>query len=437
MSRILAIAVALLCQISYADDFLVRIKEFPSAASVFAQKIEARGMLVTNVYELVPGLIRVQGQAEDLTFLRNLPEVRYAERNHVRRATVVDAKMPKVSAVEPPIPDAISRPTEWKKYGGDTRNFGLYQSRTVEIFNKRKFYGSEKTVIAVVDTGVDYSHVDMNANMWRNPGESGDGKENNGVDDDGNGFVDDVVGWDFANSDNLPYDDYGHGTHVAGIAAAVGGNGYGISGHCARCSVMAIKFIGADGSGTDADAILGLEYATKMGAHVINSSWGSDEYSQALFDAFEATSQYGVSNTVAAGNNGVDLGFGLPPAYPAMFQIPGLLTVAALYEVHDFIPFWSNYGSAYVTFSFGGNAVYSLYPNNKYGQMSGTSMAAPGAAGVVGLMLSYRPNLTFEQIGTFIRKANMPDLQGMNKTRNGGRPDVVKVFKQMDAIPAE
>lgn len=439
MARILAVFVVLLCQLSFADEYLVRVQN-PSALSHFAAKISAQGMNVTRVYELVPGLMRVEGSPEALNILNSLPEVQYAEVNHFRRPSALNSRVldevgPKP---RPPIPAATPRPIEWKKNGGDTRNYGLYQNRTMEVFNKRQFYGSEKTIIAVLDTGVDYTHRDLAANMWRNPGESGDGRENNGIDDDGNGYVDDVVGWDTYHDDNLAYDDYGHGTHVAGIAAAVGGDGWGIAGQCPRCSIMAVKFITAEGWGSDADAIEGLEYAAKMGANVINSSWGGEEFGQALFDAFEATSKMGIINAVAAGNNGVDLSMGHPNAYPAEFVIPGLYTISALYEVNILIPFWSNYSGRVAHFSMGGAEVFSTVPGGGHETMSGTSMASPNAAGVLALMKSYRPNLSFDQITRILnRKAIIADKDSLSKTIFGGRADMVKVFEALDQLPAD
>ena len=440
MFRLLAVFALLFCQLGMADEYLVRIKNAPNAYSGFLSKLDAEGMKVKTVYELVPGLMRIEGRANALGTLNALPEVLYAERNHFRSPSLVSGRLmtDEGSKSRPPIPAPTARPIEWKKNNGDTKNYGLYQNRTIDIFEKRKFYGSEKTVIAILDTGVDYTHFDLAANMWRNPGESGEGREYNGVDDDGNGYIDDVVGWDTFHNDNLPYDDYGHGTHVAGIAAAVGGDGRGIAGQCPRCSIMAVKFISAEGWGSDADAIAGLEYAAKMGANVINSSWGGTEYNKALFDAFVATSKMGIINVVAAGNDGKDLSFDIPNFYPAEFEIPGLYTVAALYEVNIFIPWWSNYSGNIVHFSAGGNEVTSTVPGGRYASYSGTSMASPNGAGMLALMKSYRPNLTFSQITQILyRKAILPDRDSMGKSIFGGRPDMVKAFELLDKMPVD
>ncbi len=442
MGRIAIICILMFFNASRADEFLVRIKNFPVGMNSFIQKIEAQGVWIEKIYELVPGLMRVSGSPATLNYLRSQVEVQYVEENHRRRPAITSRATPVPPLVtRPEIPAFVPRPTEWIKNGGDTRNFGLYQSTTKNVFEKRKFYGSEKTIIAVIDTGVDYTHPDLVANLWRNPGETGADehgslKDSNGVDDDGNGFVDDVVGWDFFNKDRLPYDDYGHGTHVAGIAAAVGGNGFGISGHCPRCSIMCLKFIGANGEGSDADAIDAIEYATLMGATVINSSWGGHEFDRALYDTFVESSRLGVIHAVAAGNEGVDLGMGTPHTYPAMFKVPGQQTVAALYEVQNFIPNWSNHGPKYVQFSMAGAEVYSTYPGKRYDRMSGTSMAAPGAAGILGLMKSYRPHLTFEQIDFVLKKTTITDFNHLDWTTYAGHPNVEKAFNLIDKLPA-
>lgn len=439
MGHILAIFVFFAFQFSQAGEFLVRMRDYPMGLTDFTAKLEEQGLQVMTVYELVPGLMRIKGDESALVFLQQNPDTLYIEHNNARVPSIL--QKPTIPFAErPSIPAKTYPPTEWVKSSKDTQNYGLYQSRTKEIFEKRKFYGSDKVVIAVLDTGVDYTHRDLAANMWRNPGESGFDnsgrpRESNGLDDDNNGFIDDVVGWDFVHKDGLPYDDYGHGTHVAGISAAVGGDGWGMSGHCPRCSIMALKFITSNGWGSDADAIEGLEYAAKMGATIINSSWGGTEFGQALYDAFAATSKMGIINTVAAGNMGVNLGMESPNQYPAEFQLPGLYTAAALYEVHNFIPFWSNYGTPYVHFSCAGDDVYSAIPGNKHAPMSGTSMAAPGGAGMIGLMKSFRPNLTFAQITSTLKNAKIPDKDSMSKTVFGGRPDMVKAFNLLDSLP--
>ena len=188
--------------------------------------------------------------------------------------------------------------------------------------------GSRSTVVAVIDTGVDYTHPDLATNIWVNADEiAGDG-----VDNDNNGYTDDVHGYDFINRDGDPMDDQGHGTHVAGTVGAAGDNGLGVTGVNWNVQLMALKFLGADGSGTTADAIEAIYYARDNGADVINASWGGDPYSQALYDAI-AAARDADQIFVAAAGNGNAFGIGInndeSPFYPSGYDLENVLAVAA------------------------------------------------------------------------------------------------------------
>ncbi|HTG45742.1 MAG TPA: S8 family peptidase, partial [Verrucomicrobiae bacterium] len=171
--------------------------------------------------------------------------------------------------------------------------------------------GKKSVLVAVIDTGIDYLHEDLRENIWINPGEI----PFNGVDDDGNGYIDDYYGYDFVSNDSDPYDDNEHGTHVAGIIGAQGNNGLGTVGVCWDVSLMALKAFDDQGNGTVADAIAAIEYAVRNGARVVNASWGLDEKSRALEEAVQSASNAGVLFVAAAGNNRSD-----DPSYPASFD---------------------------------------------------------------------------------------------------------------------
>ena len=162
--------------------------------------------------------------------------------------------------------------------------------------------GSTDVVVAVIDTGVDYTHPDLAANMWVNPGEIPD----NGIDDDGNGYDDDVYGYDFCNYDGDPFDDHYHGTHCAGTIGAIGNNSEGVAGVNWRVKIMALKFLDATGSGWTDDAINCVEYSIQMGAKLSSNSWGGGGFDQALKDAIDAAGQAGMLFVAAAGNGGSD-----------------------------------------------------------------------------------------------------------------------------------
>ncbi|MDP9444929.1 MAG: S8 family serine peptidase [Actinomycetota bacterium] len=257
--------------------------------------------------------------------------------------------------------------------------------------------GDADTVIAVIDTGVDVRHPDLADNVWRNVDEI----PGNGVDDDANGYVDDVHGWDFVGDDNTVFDGAAdaHGTHVAGTIAAVGGNGVGVTGVAWRGQVMVLKFLG-EGGGYTSDAIAALHYAVANGARISNNSWGGPGHSQALQDAIEAARSAGHLFVTAAGNGGID-GVGddidTSPQYPASYPPDNILTVAATGH-DDALATFSNYGTTSVDLAAPGVAVWSTLPENAYGAYSGTSMAAPHVSGTAALVLSQQPGLSLANL---------------------------------------
>ncbi len=178
-----------------------------------------------------------------------------------------------------------------------------------------------RTVVAVIDTGTQWHHEDLDDNIWMNPGEVVDGS-----DSDGNGFVDDIRGWDFFSDDNDPDDESGHGTHTAGTVAAVTDNVVGVAGVCANCEIMAIRFLGPAG-GSTADAISSLYYALENGAKVSNNSWGGGGFSQGLYDAIAAAGEAGHIFVAAAGNSAVDND--TSPHYPSAYALGNIISVAA------------------------------------------------------------------------------------------------------------
>ncbi|MGH9201107.1 MAG: S8 family serine peptidase, partial [Vicinamibacterales bacterium] len=251
--------------------------------------------------------------------------------------------------------------------------------------------GSSATIVAVIDTGVDYNHPDLAANIWTNAGEiPGDNRDN-----DGNGFVDDVHGYDFINGDGNPLDDQGHGTHVAGTIGAVANNGIGVAGVSWNVRIMPLKFLGANGSGSTSDAIRALNYAVQMGAHVSNNSYGDTVFSQAFADAIAAAGNAGHIFVAAAGNNAGNNDAG--PFYPASFAATNIISVAAT-DHNDRLASFSNYGATTVDIAAPGVNILSTYPGNRYETLSGTSMAAPHVAGVVSLVRGQHPEWSVQQV---------------------------------------
>lgn len=235
--------------------------------------------------------------------------------------------------------------------------------------------GSPAIAIAIVDTGVDLNHPDLASKLWVNPGEI----PGNGVDDDNNGFVDDVNGWNFVAGNNIPQDGIGHGSHVAGIAAAATNNGIGVAGACPNCRIMPIRTMDDTGAGTYSNVAAGITYAAQKGARVINLSLGGTSYSQVLRDAVANASL--VSVIVAAAGNGNTQALFYPAAYDDFVMAVGAT------DAGDQRATFSNYGS-WVDLMAPGVSVWSTLYDDGYSTLSGTSMAAPFASGVAGLVYS-------------------------------------------------
>ena len=281
--------------------------------------------------------------------------------------------------------------------------------------------GGPGIVVGVIDTGVDYTHPDLAANVWINPGENCPGCRTDRVDNDGNGYVDDFRGWDFLNDDNDPFDDHGHGTHVAGTIGAVGDNGVGVAGVNWSVKVMPLKFLGADGSGTTADAVRAVLYAADAGALVTNNSYGGDGFSQAFADAIAYADAHDSLFVAAAGNSIQNID--ATPTYPASFAGPNVLTVAAT-ESSDRRAWFSNYGRRSVELGAPGDNIYSTLPGAAYDYLSGTSMASPHVAGAAALAKAAHPSATDLGLKTLLVRTvdSVPVLAEWTST--GGRLDV-------------
>ncbi len=340
--------------------------------------------------------------------------------------------------------------------------------------------GSMKTVVGVIDTGIDYNHIDLYQNIWINQGEipsairarlidtDGDGlitfrdlndsrnigsgkiidvnKDGridgsdllasvsqggwaDGIDNDHEGHVDDIIGWNFANNTNNPFDDNGHGTHVSGIIGAMGNNGTGVVGVDWNVQLMGLKFLDSNGFGSVADAIPAFDYAIAHGAFATNNSWAmGNAYWQPLYDAMNRAQQAGMVTVVAAGNgdtNGNGINNDSTPTYPSSFNLSSIIAVAAS-TANDTLTSYSNYGATTVDLAAPGSGILSTYPNNRYETLGGTSMATPYVTGAVALVHSIHPTWTAAQVIQQIESSvdKLPALSG--KTVTGGRLDLAK-----------
>lgn len=301
----------------------------------------------------------------------------------------------------------------------------------LEAWNRQT--GGPGVIVADIDTGVDYNHEDLAANIWTNPGEIA----GNGIDDDGNGYIDDVRGWDFANNDNDPMDDNMHGTHTSGTIAAVGNNGIGVVGVAWQAKVMAVKFIDANGGGTWENAAKAILYASQMGAKISNNSWGCTGdrrtcYSRTVEDAIKAANQRGMLFVVSAGNSNND-NDSATISYPCNSSSPNILCVAAT-DYNDQKAYFSSYGKYTVDLGAPGLNILSTIPTSiepwRGGYMfaSGTSMASPHVSGAAALALGRFPSLTTAQLKGLLMNSvdKIPAMDGITVT--GGRLNVNNVL---------
>ena len=272
--------------------------------------------------------------------------------------------------------------------------------------------GGSSVVVGVIDTGVDYTHDDLIQNIWTNPGEIA----GNDIDDDGNGFVDDVHGFDFANNDGDPMDDHGHGTHVSGTIAGVGNNTTGVTGINWSSSIMALKFLSGSGSGSSSDAVRAVNYATMMrttygvNVRLTNNSWGGGGRYAPLESAIRSSLQADMLFVAAAGNNGENTD--QSPHYPSNYNVANVISVAAT-DRNDELASFSNYGRNTVDLAAPGVSILSTVPNGGYSYFSGTSMAAPHVAGVAALAWSAMPNASYVEIRDAIY-AGVDPVAGLN-----------------------
>jgi subtilisin family serine protease len=323
------------------------------------------------------------------------------------------------AGVQSAAPDAI---VQLQKTPNDTSYSSLYGMTKIGAPTAWDTTTGSNFVVAVIDTGVDYNHPDLAANMWTNPNETA----GDGIDNDGNGFVDDVYGWDFANDDNNPMDDDGHGTHVAGTIGAVGNNSRGVAGVNWSVKIMALKFLGTNG-GYTSDAIASLNYAVAAGVKLSNNSWGGGGYDSTLASAIGRARTAGHIFVAAAGNDGTNID--TTASYPASYikSYDNVVTVAAT-NSSDALASFSNYGSGTVTLAAPGVSILSTTPNNSYSTYSGTSMAAPHVTGAIALYWGANSSASYSDVISKL-KSSVDTVSGLSgKVATGGRLNVGKMF---------
>jgi len=386
------------------ERILVRWKPGTPRAAIQRANDPVKGRALLKEYHVVDGLQLVRVRSGDvagaLADYRANPNVLYAEPDFVVHADVIPN--------DPSFGQLWGLRNTGQIVNGNPGIAGA-DIRATEAWNL--WTGDADFRIAVIDTGVNYLHPDLAANVWTNPGEIA----GNGLDDEGNGYVDDVHGYDFLFGDGDPIDDHSHGSHVAGTIGAMGDNGIGVVGVNWRCKIVALKFISAGGSGYISGAIDAFQYVIDNGIRVSNNSWGTVYYSLSLYDVIQASQAVGHLAVAAVGNSTINTD--VTPHYPASFNLGNVIAVAAV-DNDDQLASFSNYGPASVHLGAPGVTIYSTVLAADYAYFNGTSMASPHVAGVVGLVMSRIPAWNYQQVRNQVLQTArpIPALNGVTVT---------------------
>jgi subtilisin family serine protease len=412
-----------------AGEVIVKFRAGTSAADRAAALASVNGAVAERI---VTAAMRAFGDTEGLTVVRTAVAVpgaiqalsargavEYAEPNWIYRhgATSNDPYYTNGSL--------------WGMYGDQTSPANQYGSQAGEAWAKGS-YNCSTVWVGIIDEGYYYGHEDLAANAGKNPGEiAGDG-----VDNDGNGYVDDVYGWDFANNDNSVFDGTSddHGTHVAGTIGGVGGNSKGVAGVCWSIKLINAKFLGQRG-GTTANAVKSVDYMTDLKTrHGINlvatsNSWGGGGFSQALQDAIERANAQHILFIAAAGNNSYDCDTSTG-CYPAEYPNANVIAVASITNTGAMSSF-SNYGATTIDIGAPGSGIYSTLPKSSrgkivsgYGSYSGTSMATPHVSGAAALYKATHTGAKAADIKSAIMGSAVPTASLNGKVVSNGRLNV-------------
>eukprot|EP00933_Yihiella_yeosuensis_P060656 TRINITY_DN63401_c0_g1_i1.p1 TRINITY_DN63401_c0_g1~~TRINITY_DN63401_c0_g1_i1.p1 ORF type:complete len:1195 (-),score=296.00 TRINITY_DN63401_c0_g1_i1:27-3611(-) len=294
--------------------------------------------------------------------------------------------------------------------------------QAVEAWNLFTGEPVSDVIVGVIDTGIDYNHDDLKEQMWVNTGEI----PGNGIDDDGNGWIDDVHGINLVKHDGDPMDDQMHGTHCAGTIGGAGNNGIGVAGVAWQgVRLMALKFLNHKGGGRTSDAITAVDYAVAHGAKILSNSWGGGGSSPVMRFAIQRAKEAGVLFVAAAGNSASDNDEN--PQYPANYGVENVISVASIApdgKLSDF----SCFGKDTVTLAAPGSYIYSTAPGNKYQALSGTSMACPHVSGVAALIWSYRPQLSLEQVKDILVSTVDVTEKYQNQVSTNGRVNAFRAL---------
>lgn len=299
--------------------------------------------------------------------------------------------------------------------------------------------GSKDIIVAVIDTGADLRHKDLTDNLWVNKGETGldkkgKDKATNGLDDDGNGFIDDVHGWNFVANNSDLTDNHGHGTHIAGIIGAKSGDSFGVAGVAPKVSLMTLKYYDPKSPGANnlKNTIQAIRYAIKMGAKIINYSGGGTEYSAEEYAAVKEAEKKGILFVAAAGNERSNTDETGKHYYPADYELSNIISVTAVNEKELKVLPSSNYGVRTVDIAAPGDQIRSTLPGNAVGKMTGTSQATAFATGVAVLVMAHRPEFTAADVKKYLLKTGDEYPTLLSKTGNAKLLNAYKALTSLD-----
>jgi len=347
-----------------------------------------------------------------------LPEVEYAEPNYEIKLDDTNGPLVPVLPHDPQFED------QWALANSGQRG-GKKGADISATLAWAKTTGSENIVVAVLDTGVDYTHEDLASNMWTRPDTMAPYHDNE------LGTIDDVNGFNAIDNASDPMDDNGHGTHCAGIIGAEGENDLGIAGVNWKVQIMPLKFMNAGGSGTTKDAIEAINYAIErkkagVNVRIISASWGSTQRSRALEAAIRKAYENDILFVAAAGNASTDND--RTPHYPSSYNVPNVISVAAL-DRHDQLASFSNFGVKSVAIAAPGVDILSTWLGNAYEEKSGTSMATPVVSGVAALVLAEHPRMSVDDLRKKLMASTDPIVALKGKTVTGGRINAAKALE--------
>jgi thermitase len=397
----------------------VVVKVRPGLLGRFLAKKSLLGAEVKKVMNLAAGqylLLKSNAKSTNalVSDLEKLAEVQFAEPNYLYHISGFESSAPTDPHFSKLWGLRNTGSNEPDRNGGTSSTPGIMGA---DLSAERAWAitrGSRKIVVAVIDTGIDYNHPDLKSNIWVNEKEIA----GNNIDDDGNGYIDDLYGWNAQLDNGNPMDGNAHGTHCAGTIGAEHNNGLGIAGVMGEVRLMAVKFLSDEGSGSLVDAVEAIDYATKMNVDVMSNSWGGGGYSQALFDSISAAKDKGIVFVAAAGNdtNNNDS----RPSYPASYQIDNVISVAS-HTAQDVLSSFSNFGRRSVHVAAPGSNILSTTPGNQFKVFSGTSMATPHVSGLVGLLIADNGRLPVVDLRNRLMETSVPVSAYRKSTQGGGR----------------